>query len=63
MVAAGMEEFSIDLTNIAVKAEVDVQVCDGRRFKARCRLETKVRKLLHAEKPSHPDGCLSHLFL
>lgn len=38
----GSEEFSINLTNLAVKAEVEVQVCDGRRFKARCRLETKV---------------------
>ncbi|KAL8425719.1 hypothetical protein Efla_003097 [Eimeria flavescens] len=38
----GSEEFDIDLTNLTVKAEVAVHLCDGRKFTTKCRLETKV---------------------
>lgn len=38
----GTEEFDINLTNLTVKADVEVFFGDGRRFTARCRLETKV---------------------
>ncbi|XP_026191789.1 aconitate hydratase, cytoplasmic [Cyclospora cayetanensis] len=38
----GAEEFFIDLTNLGVKAAIEVQVGDGRRFTTRCRLETNV---------------------
>ncbi|CDI83749.1 aconitate hydratase, putative [Eimeria praecox] len=38
----GIEEFSIDLTNVGVNSTVPVQLGDGRQFTAKCRLQTKV---------------------
>lgn len=42
MLTTGTEEFSIDLTNVGLKALVEVEAGEGLRFIARCRLETKV---------------------